>query len=635
MEQYKLDAFQAQLESMTVEDYETGAPFNYARDTASGYDEFRSCVKMIEATGRSKGISEDRLVADSVAYSNIYYPQESQYYVRDGERHYYVLPYNASEGAELSTIVLNGHKFFLNLGEYTIDESGVYCKMTVKGKEYTMKICSHPIVPIGIMVERDGKEQVIIRYINHGNLQERHFYKSEVYRSSSILRLVDYDIDANKELCVYLKTVEDLNRGIVPDFKVFKTAYHIGWLDQNYQVFYPYAASDYYSDLANTLPDLFNAVCDSKGNLAQWKALVNRIRDDDHIHARIALAASFASVLVQPLGAQPFMVHLWGFTGSGKTVTLAASAGVWANPHPSGGYVISFDATGISLVEYAKFCHSLPGCINELQSSKDRDPEHFSTLIYSLCEGTPRTRSKATGGLQQQTGWMNCFITTGEQPIIEPHTQMAGALNRIIQIECPDNMLWEDEQKNREYFNGVSNCYGVAGRAFISYLLADNNLAHAREVYNGFCDTLSKTEATSKQAHEAALILTADTLVSDWIFQDDTKLALDDIVPFLQTKEDIDTAAHIHRLVLDWIIRNTKRFENQEIGKFDTLDGREVCCITQKEFNKLMSELSFSPAVYCKWARAAGKLITDPGRNRKNVRINGIPTGCICILHKE
>ncbi len=635
MEQNKLDYLKTQLESMSTDDYEVGKPYNCAHDIASDYDEFKECARIIEEIGRIKGMSEERLVADYSTYSEIYYPQEMHYYVRDGERHSYAVPFNANEEAGLSTIVLDKHTFSLNLGEYSISEEGVYCTRIEKGEERKELICNHPIVPIGIQVGNNHRQQVIISSVRHGKLQVLHFFKTVVYQSSKIMSLLDYDIDASKELCSYFKRIEDLNRGIVPDFKEYKTATHLGWLDQTYKTFYPYEAHDYYSNLADTYPVEFDAILDSKGNLEQWKALVNRFRDHEHIHARIALAASFAAALVQPLGGQPFILHLWGFSGSGKTVALSTAAGVWANPHPTKGYKKSFNATDISLIEYAKFCYSLPCCIDELQSYKAKTPKDFSDLVFGLCTGHPRIRSKGTGGLQRQTSWMNCSITTGEQPLIEAHTQTAGAVNRVVQIECPDYLFWSDGATIREYCNEMFNCYGVAGRAFISYLLADNNLDHARKVYHDFCDVLEKSKATEKQAHETALILTADTLVGEWIFQDEIRITVEDIMPFLQTKRDINTAEHIHSMVLDWIIKHTNQLEKEDIGKFGEIDGKKVCFITQKEFKALMSELNFSSDAYCKWAKESGKLITDEGRSRKNTRLKGITTSCICILYDD
>lgn len=44
------------------------------------------------------------------------------------------------------------------------------------------------------------------------------------------------------------------------------------------------------------------------------------------------MAASFASVLLEPLGCLSFVFHLWGGSGTGKTVGMMVAASVWGNP---------------------------------------------------------------------------------------------------------------------------------------------------------------------------------------------------------------------------------------------------------------------------------------------------------------
>ena len=56
------------------------------------------------------------------------------------------------------------------------------------------------------------------------------------------------------------------------------------------------------------------------------------MRRSDRFEPQIYLAASFASALLEPLGALPFIVNLWGETGKGKSVNLMLAASVWAEP---------------------------------------------------------------------------------------------------------------------------------------------------------------------------------------------------------------------------------------------------------------------------------------------------------------
>ena len=93
------------------------------------------------------------------------------------------------------------------------------------------------------------------------------------------------------------------------------------------------------------------------------------IRIERNPCARIMLAASFASALVEPCDCLPFFVHLWGGTESGKTVALMLAASVWASPL-MGDYIRTFNSTAVAQELTAGFVNSLPLCYDELQIVK-------------------------------------------------------------------------------------------------------------------------------------------------------------------------------------------------------------------------------------------------------------------------
>ena len=114
---------------------------------------------------------------------------------------------------------------------------------------------------------------------------------------------------------------------------------------------------------------IFNSIS-SRGKAADWVSISKECRAMS-ITARIMLAASFASVLVQPFGALPFFVHLWGGeSGTGKTVALMLAASVWGDP-VMGRYIQTFNSTMVGQEKTASFLNSLPMLIDELQLAKD------------------------------------------------------------------------------------------------------------------------------------------------------------------------------------------------------------------------------------------------------------------------
>lgn len=88
---------------------------------------------------------------------------------------------------------------------------------------------------------------------------------------------------------------------------------------------------------------MFRAV-QSRGLVSSWLSAAQYMRRHSDA-AKILLAASFASALVEPMGALPFFCHVWGIdSGTGKTVGLMLAASVWGNP-AIGEYIQTFNGT--------------------------------------------------------------------------------------------------------------------------------------------------------------------------------------------------------------------------------------------------------------------------------------------------
>lgn len=248
--------------------------------------------------------------------------------------------------------------------------------------------------------------------------------------------------------------------------------------------------------------------------------------------AKIFLAASFASALIQPLGGLPFFVHLWGVdSGTGKTVALMLAASVWGTPE-MGEYIQTFNSTVVGHERTAAFLNSLPFLIDELQLSKDsHGRSRFD--VYQLAQGVGRSRGTKTGGIERTPTWRNTILTTGESPIVGGSAG-AGAVNRVIDIECTaNNIVIADGMAVSAV---IKQNYGFAGREFVAKLSSQKALTMAQEVYNDYFTKLCKSDTTEKQAMAAAMILTADMIAEASVFKTNEPLTIDDISPYLQTK---------------------------------------------------------------------------------------------------
>ena len=278
----------------------------------------------------------------------------------------------------------------LDAGKYNVDDGGVY--LIDESGNYHV-ICHHPIIPFECLQNIDtGEEKLNIAYRTRGEWQEKVVSKEILYNSRNISQLVKCGVDVSsetaKELVSYFQEIESLNRNSLP---LKRSVGRLGYI--NGAGFSPYVEGLTFDGEQN-YSTIFSAI-KSHGSYEKWKKVAIDCRRKSVI-AKIFLAASFASALIQPLGGLPFFVHLWGVdSGTGKTVALMLAASVWGTPE-MGEYIQTFNSTVVGHERTAAFLNSLPFLIDELQLSKDsHGRSRFD--VYQLAQGVGRSRGTKTG----------------------------------------------------------------------------------------------------------------------------------------------------------------------------------------------------------------------------------------------
>ena len=369
---------------------------------------------------------------------------------------------------------------------------------------------------------------------------------------------------------------------------------------------------------------VFDAV-HSCGSYNLWLEATKTVRKTNSV-ARIALAAAFASVVIKAIGKLNFIVHFWGGSGTGKTVAQFLAASVWADPNDGAGFVQTFNASLVGLEQLASFVNNLPLILDEFQLVKDK--KSFEQTVYMLCEGIGKTRGAKTGGLQKTPTWKNCIITSGESPITHAASG-GGAVNRIIEIECRE-MLFDDAV---ELLDVIRANYGHAGKLFMGFMSADQSKEKAINLYKRFYREMG-TASTEKQTMAAAIILTADALATEWIFCDGRGLTVDDIEPYLRTKESVDVGARGYEYIHDFYVSNSAKFEANTDPCFGSVAGDEVRFI-KSVFERVCEEGGYNPKALLSWLDQAGRLSKGRDSLYKSAKVNGKASRCACINMAE
>lgn len=513
----------------------------------------------------------------------------------------------------------------LKCGDYDCFDDGVVCANNYQGLTV---VCPHPIMPTKRLVNIEtGEVKLEISFRRGQGWRKNVFDKAVLSTARNITALSSCGIsvtsESAKDLVKYLTYLEDENYDELPEVQ---TVGRLGWVDG--YGFSPYVDGLVY-DSAGMYGDAFSAV-HTHGSLDKWLEVARGVRSGPSLPCRILLAASFASPLVAKTGALPFILHLWGsVSGIGKSVALILAASVWAYPE-IGSYVKTTKSTNVGYEQMAAFCGHLPLCMDELQVIQGK--KEFDELIYSLCEGVSKTRGSKAGGFQPVQKWRNAILTTGEQPITTANSK-AGAVNRVIEVECSEK-LFEDP---RAAYQVLVQNYGHAGRLFVEELSKRDDLIELmHDLQQTFYEHL-QGKATDKQILTASLILTADTLADMILFQDGNALSPEDLLPYLTTQREADTNRRAYDWLADWVAINQSRFRPDENGRYSgecwgciEEDGCRVFII-KTTFDRAMTDAGFSPQSFLSWASKAGLIKKNGKHLTVPKRMKGLETTPRCV----
>ena len=515
-----------------------------------------------------------------------------------------------------------GQKLELDSGEWTCDDFGV----SRHGKFGEEIACPHPILPVERLVNIDtGGEKLKLAFCKGDRRWREVIAEKKVLASNtSILGLADSGIAVTSEnsraLVKYISDMENLNYDLIPEKK---SVARLGYIDG--EGFSPYVDGLVFDGDLN-FRSIFESI-KSAGSRQKWIDLARSLRQGN-VMARIVLAASFASPLVSPCGSLPFFVHLWGGeSGTGKTVALMLAASVWASPE-MGRYIQTFNSTVVGREKLAAFLNHLPLIVDELQLAKDSRGK-LAFDVYALAEGVGRTRGNKNGGIDRTPTWSNCILTSGETPITNSSAG-AGAVNRVIEIEClSSRKIIEDGHTTAGI---LRKNYGFAGREFAERLYQDGNTERAAELYKKHFRALSENDTTEKQAMAAAVILTADELATEWIFQDGRAITEQEISQFLSSRAAVSSGRRGYDYFCDWAAQNANRLRGDvEMGDvYGTISGDQVCII-RSVFNRVAEEAGFSPAALLSYLKENGLIETRGRAMTCSRRVNGVRTECVCL----
>lgn len=515
----------------------------------------------------------------------------------------------------------------LECGQWICNDSGIY--KDVMDDSFNMRrvrICPHPVCPTARLVNMDtGAEHLRIDYKQDGRWRHLIVERVAIATPKKIVdTLANWVAITSENARDMLCFISDISSH--KDMPMQHSADHLGWITAGTdRVFVPYADKVAFDGEAR-FASAFSAVKES-GSFPEWLFTMRGLRQRNKLF-RLVMAASFASPLLEVLGALPFVLHLWGGTGAGKTVAAMCAMSIWGDPG-KGKLMWSLDSTKVFFGQAAAFLRNIPFYGDELQSVNDRY-QSMDKLIMYLCEGIDRGRGAATGGIQATKNWSNAFIFTGEQAV-SSNASGGGVKNRLIEVQLKDGDVLVPD--GNAVVGLITANYGHAGRFFISYITE-----HLRTDASALPDRyrelqkelMQRTDTTDKQAYSMAAILLADEIACKCIFTTEAPLTVEDVVPYLQSKKDVDVAGRAYDWTINWIARNPDRWDIESHGeRWGKLDF-EVATINRDVLTEALEGAGY-PYSACIAAWGARDLLvrTTQGKFVHGASYAGVKASCI------
>lgn len=447
-----------------------------------------------------------------------------------------------------------------NMGNYTCTINGITDR-------FNTKFSYIPVLPVERYINEDtGKEKVKIIFYKENQWRELIVDKSQLSINQKLLLLSDDGLDVTSEnVKYYINYFNEIMN--INNIKKLDSISHIGWKDND---FVPYDSHGIF-DGADDFKNIYKAI-GSKGNYDKWKECVFELRK--HKVIKLLMATTLASPLLEKLNLQPYMVNLWSsLSGNGKTLSCMVAMSIWGNPD-IGALRLSSNNTQNYYSVVASFMRNFTCYFDELQIIKRSKYLDLESLVMDLCNGTEKGRLNKNSQAREVKVWYNNFLFTSNDKLVKEN---AGeqVYNRVIDLEISEKII----ENGQDIARIIKENYGFAGREYIKYIqkIGFEVIFERFKIINN--EILEKTNATDKQASSLASILLANQLANECIFNDDYILQVEDIVEYVNDKNEIKTSVKAKDYILNIINANWKRFDENNYGECWGIKTEYYCTI--------------------------------------------------------
>ena len=264
--------------------------------------------------------------------------------------------------------------------------------------------------------------------------------------------------------------------------------------------------------------------------------------------------------------------------------------------------------------------------LDDTSKTSARIRDNFEGIVYDLCSGKGKSRSNKELGMNRENRWKNTILTNGERPL-NSYVSQGGAINRILEIECGEK-VYQDPQKTAEI---IKQNYGFAGHEFVQ-ALKDIGMEKVMEIQQEIQRQIHDDEKMQKQSISLSIVLTADRIATDYLFQDGQYISLDEAKTVLMDRNELSDNERCYQYILGEIVINGSKFDpmTQTNEKWGVIENG-YAIIYNNVFESICSKGGFSKKAFLSWADKNGLIQTESGRLNKTKKINGNVFRCVFL----
>ena len=515
-------------------------------------------------------------------------------------------------------------------GSWKVTDNGIFSQ---NGK--TVSIAGYyPVVITKILTDRNtGDEKLELAWKKKGTIKMLTALRSVISSASKIVELSRYGFPVTTEtasnLIKYLSDFEALN-----PIETRVSSSKFGWASDE---FIPYTDTVYF-DSANGIKSLTEAIHE-EGDYDTWLDLTKEIRASGRKEPLICLAASFGSILIYPLKILPFIVNMYGTTGSGKTVTLMLASSVWANPS-EGGYISESNSTINALEMKLDTLNHLPLMVDDMSKLRSDNKGGLMDLIYGLCSGRGKGRLNRNGEIRYVPTWGCSIITNMERPLSDD-SMRGGAMNRTLDFEVEPGDIYQD---GNHVVTVLSENFGFSGHTFVK-IIQEIGVDTIRSIVSKYRAMIKEyaarmgDEREDKQITPLAVMLAADFLTEKYIFKDGIRLDMDYCMKAVKSRKQVSETERAYKHFIDAYYMNQSRFESGSDYDMGDCWGKRISeyyvAVLPTVLEKLADQYNFNKSQFIEWLKVTDRLSYDPGRNQKQIQLRNGRKRCYVIRIDE